>query len=70
MTFAELEASLARKYISEELDWDTIRHITEDVKSVLEGVSDVDVWHDGTSIKINVVFKKQEDLVWHMLKNE
>lgn len=70
MTFAELEASIARKYIGEELDWDTIRHITEDVKSVLEGVADVDVWHDGRGIKIGVQFQKQEDLVWHMLKNE
>lgn len=70
MTFAELEASLARKYIGEELDWDTIRHITEDVKSVFDNVADVNVWHDGNSIRINVEFKKQEDLVWHVLKNE
>lgn len=70
MTFAQLEASLARKYMGEELDWDTIKHITEDVKTVFENVSDVEVWHDGTSIRINVSFKKQEDFVWHILKNE
>lgn len=71
MTFAELEASISRKYRNELLDWDTIRHITEDVKSVFNGVSDVEVYSDGMGgVRLNITFKRQEDLTWHLLKNE
>jgi hypothetical protein len=71
MTFAELEASLSRKYLGEPMDWDTVRHITEDVKSVFDGVADVEVYEDVPGqLKLNVTFKKQEDLIWHLLKNE
>lgn len=54
--------------MGELLDEDTAKHITEDVKSVYQGVERVIVHLDGHSIVLDVTFFKPEDQTYFLLR--
>jgi hypothetical protein len=68
MNIHDLERSLTTKYMGELLDEDTAKHITEDVKSVYQGVERVIVHLDGHSIVLDVTFFKPEDQTYFLLR--